>query len=125
MPVPSQLRLPHPLRFSKGGHLERLRNEIFSVPASSTSCFLISAPIVILNLSRCYPPFEHREGWGSRFCCGPKGRPASQRWIIFAHPHFIRSNIRLAPTQQLPKRQTSRAYLSAPSGTQVPLLAQR
>lgn len=35
-----QLRVPHPLRFSKGGNLERLRHETFSVSASSTSSFL-------------------------------------------------------------------------------------
>jgi hypothetical protein len=31
VPVSRQLRLPHPLRFSKGGNLERLRHEMFSV----------------------------------------------------------------------------------------------
>jgi len=38
--VQLQLRVPHPLRFSKGGILERLRHETFSVSASSTSYFL-------------------------------------------------------------------------------------
>jgi hypothetical protein len=31
VPISSQLRVPHPLRFSKGGNLERLRDEMFSV----------------------------------------------------------------------------------------------
>jgi hypothetical protein len=37
VPISLQLRVPHPLRFSKGGNLERLRDEMFSV-----SAFLIS-----------------------------------------------------------------------------------
>ena len=38
--VQPQPRVPHPLRFSKGGSLERLRHETFPVSASSTSYFL-------------------------------------------------------------------------------------
>jgi hypothetical protein len=37
MPVSPQLRVPHPLRFSKGGNLERLRDEMFSVAEFSIS----------------------------------------------------------------------------------------
>jgi hypothetical protein len=64
MPVSPQLRVPHPLRFSKGGNLERLRDEMFSV-----SAFLISrsrnlcANIIGKPVDS---PFEHREqpgGW--------------------------------------------------------------
>jgi hypothetical protein len=35
-----QLRLPHALRFSKGGNLEGMRREMFAPSASSTSCSL-------------------------------------------------------------------------------------
>ena len=34
-------------------------------------------PILIPSLGRCYPPFEHREGWGSLNGDGPEGGPAS------------------------------------------------
>ena len=46
-PDPSQLRVPHPLRFSKGGNLERLRDEISSVSIFDFKVSYIYAPNTI------------------------------------------------------------------------------
>jgi hypothetical protein len=64
VPISSQLRVPHPLRFSKGGNLERLRDEMFSVSEFSISRSRNLCANIIAKLVASL--FEHREqpgGW--------------------------------------------------------------
>jgi hypothetical protein len=82
MPVSSQLRVPHPLRFSKGGNLERLRDEMFSVSAFSISRSRNLCANIIAKLVASL--FEHREQPGGSpdlqlVCLTTIGVPRSSR----------------------------------------------
>jgi hypothetical protein len=76
--VSPKLRLPHPLRFSKGGKLERRRRRRFSV-CTFNFCLVTSCANNDRESHPWYPPFEKREGWGSRFYLWLK-KGAPRRW---------------------------------------------
>jgi hypothetical protein len=92
--VAPQLRLPHPFDYAQGRLFAVFKRWEPRTPASwdvlsfSTFNFTLLKSLVLytLNLGLWYPPFENREGWGSRFICSPKGGPAGRvaLWIVRA-----------------------------------------
>ena len=67
----------HPLRFSKGGHLERLRHETFSVSASSASYFLNRPESRSVANVRLSPPlsFRPQQTTARAVVCGVESLP--------------------------------------------------